>query len=71
MFCRKKINQVCVERLDAWRRILVDQDSTPFALVSIGHNNRQGEIHLCITEDVGISTVIEIMEGAISELKKL
>ena len=71
MFSRKKINKVCVERLDVWRKVLVENNSTPFALVSVGHNENQGDIHMCITEDVGISTVIEIMEGAVVELKKL
>lgn len=71
MFCSEMINKICVERLDEWRTVLVDHDSTPFALVSIGHNNRQGEIHLCVTGDVDISTVINIMEYVISELKKV
>lgn len=71
MFSHEEINKVCAERLDSWRKILVENDSTPFALVSIGHNKNQGEIHLCVIEDMHISNVLEIMKGLVRQLKTI
>ena len=70
MFCSEKIDQLCKERLDIWRLFLVENDSTPFALVSIGHNDNIGKLSLCITEGVSTHVVIDILKDVVKRLEK-
>ncbi len=65
---RVDIEAICKERLERWRKVLQAFESTPFALVSIGHNNRTGEIHVNVCEEISSCAVASILRAAADEL---
>lgn len=71
MLTIQKIKEVSTERLDKWKKVIVEHECTPFALVSIHHHNKKGDIHLCIREDVRMSTVLAIMKDVVKVIEKL
>ena len=65
---RVDIKGICKERLKSWKVILVENESTPFALVSIGHNQFSGQIHVCICDEISSKEVALILRAAADEL---
>ena len=66
---RVDIEALCKERLNKWKEVLVENESTPFALVSIGHNHRSGEIHVCVCDNISNSALALILRRAANELE--
>lgn len=48
---RDKIHKINVERLGRWKNKLVDNHATPVMLLGVGHDHKEGELQICITEE--------------------
>lgn len=48
---RQQIVSITRERLDRWAERLAGEHATPAVLVGVGHDHREGNLVLCVTED--------------------
>lgn len=64
-----EIQNICDSRLKLWKSQLVVNESTPYLLIGLGHNDFGGEIHICISENVDIKHPILVMKRAIKQLE--
>ena len=65
---RVDIEHVCEMRLLKWKEMLIRNESTPFALVSISHNHRNGKINICVCEEISRQEMALILRRAADEL---
>ena len=47
---KNEIERICDERLESWKKILVNNMSTPVILIGVGHGKRLGQIHVITCE---------------------
>jgi len=64
-----EIETIGRDRLEGWRKRLVDEHSTPILLVGVGHDHRTGQIVLCIPEEMTDVEVMHFLEGALNMLR--
>lgn len=64
-----QINAICTERLGRWQKGLIEQHATPVLLVSVGHDEKKGQIVLSTTEEMQYEEIILFLEGALNLLK--
>jgi hypothetical protein len=60
---------ISAERLDRWRRRLMEQHATPFLLLGIGHDHAAGKIVLCVPENVSDAMICATLRKALLELE--
>lgn len=65
---RVDIAHVCKMRLKRWEAMLIENESTPFALVSIAHNHRNGQINVCACDEISRQEMALILRSAADEL---
>jgi len=65
---RVNTDRITRERLRDWAKDLDQFHATPILLVSVGHDEHSGDVHLCITEDTPVEVVISILLWSINEL---
>lgn len=61
----KHINDV---RLEGWKKKMEETHSTAFLLVSVGHDDVSGQLHLIITEDAKLMEVKAVLKGIIKQI---
>lgn len=57
------------ERLGSWEKRLTESHATPILLVGVGHDHVNGQINICVTEDMPNAQIIAFLEYALKELK--
>ncbi len=64
------IRSIGKERLASWLEQVVSNHATPIMLVSCGHDERLGELHICVTEDMPDALLLGAAEFLVSEVRK-
>lgn len=67
---RSEIEQINRERLEGWRRKLVESHATPILLVGVGHDEKKGLCVLCTTEEMTNEETTNFLLGAYNMLKR-
>lgn len=62
------IRKICKTRLDRWGIILGNNESTPIVLVGVGHNNKEGDLHVVTCENMTDEAVAKFMVQALEEM---
>lgn len=65
----EEIQTICRERLEGWQKRLVQEHSTPILLVGVGHDNKTGQVVLCIPEEMTNREVMHFLQGALNMIK--
>jgi len=66
-----QIDSISKQRLYSWRQRLNESHATPILLLGVGHDHKNGQIVICVTEDRSDSEIILFLEKALKELKGL
>jgi len=56
------------ERLARWAKKLDGEQATPMVLLGVGHNEKCGQLVVCIPEDVDNATVLACLCFAVEQL---
>jgi hypothetical protein len=65
---RREIEAICTERLDEWKKDLVEAHSTPVLMLAVGHDHVSGEIHILIPEDITTQQVRQFLVYAVGAI---
>jgi hypothetical protein len=65
----RDIDDICTERLGRWKKLLIQEHSTPVLLVAVGHDHKKGQLTLVTTEDITDQQLLTFMRYAIIELE--
>lgn len=60
----KRIREITKERLHRWTERLVEQHSTPFVLVGVGHDHNIGQVVVLTCEEATDEQIIATLRGA-------
>ena len=64
------IEKICTERLESWRRQLIEKNATPVVLVAAGHGQMNGTVVICTVENLSDGEVLVFLEGATKLLRE-
>ena len=64
---RSQINKINVERLTGWKNKLNDQHATPVLLMGIGHDQNEGQMSICVTEDMDDTHILLFLKEAVRQ----
>lgn len=62
---REQINKINVERLTRWKDRLNEQHSTPIMLLGVGHDQKEGQLVVLVTEERTDAEILLFMEEAL------
>ena len=68
---KKRIREICTERLDSWTNHLVSEHATPAMLIGVGHDHKSGRLVVCTTEDMPDESLALLVHGALKKLAGL
>lgn len=57
------------DRLEEWRQVLRSAKATPVLMVAVGHEEREGELHVLVPEDLEMPYVRAFLRAALDELR--
>lgn len=66
---RVSTEEITQDRLKGWTEELAVVHATPFLLVAIGHDERSGEIHVCVPIGANDDETAAILISVIMKLK--
>ena len=64
------VRKICRERFKEWTDVLVENESTPLAMISVGHNTKRGEINGFGNEGLSSETISEVFRYAANKLDR-
>lgn len=67
---RAQINKINVDRLTSWKNRLNEHHSTPMLLVGVGHDHKQGELMVLVTEERTDYEILLLMREALRMLEQ-
>lgn len=62
---REEILAINEDRLGAWAKLLADQHATPVAVIAVGHDEANGQIHVVIPTNLPPQDVHRIIREAL------
>lgn len=65
-----EIETICKERLDKWAKRLVGDHATPVLVLGVCHDEKQGQVVLCTTEEMTEPELIIFVRGTLNILIK-
>jgi hypothetical protein len=59
------------ERLGSWEKKFEGSHATPILLIGVGHDHVNGQVVICVTEDLTDKQIILFLENALKQLRGL
>jgi hypothetical protein len=66
---KEEVRRICEERMKRWAKIMIEEHSTPFCALAIGHDHKSGQLHVCVPDDVPFEDVALLLEKALALLR--
>lgn len=63
-------DRITRDRFDSWAGVLKTHTATPAVLVSIGHGDHMGEVHVVQVVDISRHDLIVLLEYTLRQLRK-
>ena len=64
-----KPDEITAERLQGWRARLREENATPICLIGIGHQQKRGQLVLCVPEGVDDDLLVGSLLFALESIK--
>lgn len=65
----RQIIDICDQRLRRWKTRLAYEHATPVLLVSVGHDDKLGQIVICTTEEMSNFEISLLLKEALRLLR--
>ena len=65
-----KLSHINLNRLQGWHSKLNAEHATPVVMVACGHDEKAGTVNILVPEDISLSQVATILEGAAAGLRQ-